>query len=250
MARKRSRILRATRGKFGFLLTALIGLLVSAPVMSEGWIWKSVILLFAACVLVAGLNAVQPGKRSLIIGIAIAAIEFGLGRVIRVHPATWLLVAQIALWLLALTYVTGAILEWVLDSAEVTLETLQAAFCVYLLLGMFWAYAYALMQVTMPTSFRVESGPVVDWTNEGSRRLAFMRLFIFSYSTLTGTGRGELAPANGFADMAASLEAMAAQVYLAVVIARLVGLHAGAARPAEPNSSSKQAFETGRDPPA
>jgi len=42
------------------------------------------------------------------------------------------------------------------------------------------------------------------------------------------TSRGDLliAPATGFACNAASLEAMTGQVYLAVVIARLVGLHA------------------------
>ena len=53
-----------------------------------------------------------------------------------------------------------------------------------------------------------------------------MRLLFLSRATLSGSNYAEIAPATGFACNAASLEAMTGQVYLAVVIARLVGLHA------------------------
>ena len=115
-------------------------------------------------------------------------------------------------------------------------------------MGLFWAYLFALMEVTSPDSFRVLSGPASAWTDERSRRLEFTRLFIFSYATLTGTGRGDLEPANGFAVMAASLEAMSAQVYLAVVIARLVGLQASSPAPVRSVDSSGR-LEIGHDPP-
>jgi len=52
-----------------------------------------------------------------------------------------------------------------------------------------------------------------------------MRMFVFSYATLSGSGCAEIVPATGFASNAASLEAMTGQIYLAVVIARLVALH-------------------------
>jgi hypothetical protein len=53
-----------------------------------------------------------------------------------------------------------------------------------------------------------------------------MRLFVFSHSTLTGSGYGNLTPSGRFASIFASLEALLSQVYLAVVIARLVGIQA------------------------
>jgi hypothetical protein len=56
-----------------------------------------------------------------------------------------------------------------------------------------------------------------------------MRLLIFSYSTLTGTGFADLTPTTDFARMAGSLEAMPAEIYLAVVIVCLVGIQAGPA---------------------
>ncbi|MGO9601104.1 MAG: hypothetical protein ACLP7Q_24260 [Isosphaeraceae bacterium] len=47
---------------------------------------------------------------------------------------------------------------------------------------------------------------------------------ILSYSTMTSRGYADLMPASDFANICGCLEAMMAQVYLAVVIARLVGL--------------------------
>jgi hypothetical protein len=52
-----------------------------------------------------------------------------------------------------------------------------------------------------------------------------MRLFAFSYGTLSGSNCAEVTRATGFARNPASLEAMTGQIYLAVVVARLVGLH-------------------------
>jgi hypothetical protein len=79
--------------------------------------------------------------------------------------------------------------------------------------------------LTLPGSFRVSHGPGLVWSDERSRATEFMRLFVFSYATLSGSNWAEVAPASGFARNAVSLEAMTAQIYLAVVIARLVGLH-------------------------
>lgn len=228
----RSRILVATRGKFGYLLVALLALLASTPIMVEGRAWKTLIALFVAGVLVAGLYAVRPGRHAFVAGLILASAEFGIGRLVAAHGSPGVLLVQIFLWIFALTYVTTTILEWVLGNPEVTLETLQAAFCVYLLLGLLWTYLFALMAVLDPTSFQVVNGPPLGWGDADSRRLGFLRFFIFSYATLTGTGRGDLVPATPLADMGASLEAMSAQVYLAVVIARLVGLQAS--RPANP----------------
>ncbi len=223
---RRARLVDVARGKFGFLLVALISLLMSTPVMSEGRLWRSLIIIFVAGVLVTGLYAVRPGRRWLHFGMIVAAVEFAIGRAAIVYPARWLILAQIILWIVALLYVTVAILEWVLDSPEVSMETLQASFCVYLLLGLLWVYLYALTDLTTPDSFRVLDGPACNWLDDQSRRVQYMRLFVFSYATLTGTGLGKIEPGNGFSNILASLEAMSAQVYLAVVVARLVGMQA------------------------
>jgi hypothetical protein len=209
------------------LLLALIVFLATAPVMAESRVWKLVLAGFGSGLLIAGFRAARPGKRSLVVGLIVAAVELGIGQMGDIHDSRWLTFAQALLWLLAMSYVAIEILEKVLGSVEVTLETLQAAFCVYLLLGLIWAFFYTLIQLAAPASFQVSHAPPLVWSDASSRRLGFVRVFIFSYSTLTGTGYGDVAPASAFTRMAACLEAMMAQIYLAVVIARLVGIQAG-----------------------
>jgi hypothetical protein len=111
----------------------------------------------------------------------------------------------------------------------VTLETLQASLCVYLLIGLMGTFGFALIDITLPGSFQATHGPNVVWSDAESRAREFMRLFVFSYATLSGSSSAEIAPATGFASNAASLEAMAGQIYLAVVIARLVGIYSAPA---------------------
>jgi hypothetical protein len=237
MGRERSRLLGAARGKFGYLLLALIVFLASVPVITESHARKLVLAVLGSGLLIAGLHAARPGKRSLIVGLVVAAVEFAIGRMGDIYGSRWFLLAQALIWLLAMTYVAFEILEQVLGSAEVTLETMQAALCVYLLLGLMWTFGYALLEIAAPASFQAQHGPTVVWSDAYSRRLGFLRLVIFSFSTLTGAGYGDIAPAGAFAEMAACLEAMMAQVYLAVVIARLVGIQASPPPPVSPGAN-------------
>ena len=109
---------------------------------------------------------------------------------------------------------------------SLTCKLALAALCIFLLMGLFWAFAFTLIDLTSPGSFRASEEPGLVWVDETSSATEFMRLFVFSYATLSGSNYAEVAPATGFACNAASLDAMTGQVYLAVVIARLVGLHA------------------------
>jgi voltage-gated potassium channel len=222
----RLRILRAATGKFGFLLLALVVLLITAPVIAEGFVWKTVLALFAASVLIAGLYAAQPSRRSLVLGLILASIDLAIGRLADIDSSGWLLTLQAILWLATMIFVTVAILEVVLGSRPVTIETLQAAFCVFLLLGLVWVYLYILIELVAPGSFQYlgEARPI--WREDQSRRVGFLRFLILSYSTMTSRGYADIAPASDFANICGCLEAMMAQVYLAVVIARLVGLQA------------------------
>ena len=90
---------------------------------------------------------------------------------------------------------------------------------------------------------RVESpgGAGSLWWDDGSRRSTFVRVPVLSYPTMTTTGYSDLRPSNGFSGIAACLEAMMAQAFLAVVIARLVGMQSG------PNPSAPAAGTVNED---
>jgi hypothetical protein len=223
-ARWTSRLLSAAEGKFGLLLVALVALMGAAPLIPSP-VSEAVLTLFTGAVLVASLHAARPGGRPMAVGLALALADFLIGRC-TVHFGTrWLVLLQTVLWMATLIYVTAAILRAIFASREVTVETLLAALCVFLLMGLFGAFAFTLIDLTFPGSFRASNGPGLVWADERSRATEFMRLFVFSYATLSGSNWAEVAPATGFARNAASLEAMTGQIYLAVVIARLVGLH-------------------------
>jgi len=53
-------------------------------------------------------------------------------------------------------------------------------------------------------------------------------LLYYSFVTMTTLGYGDITPASGIARMLASLQAFAGQLYIAVLVARLVGLQIAA----------------------
>jgi len=222
--RTRSRVLRAAHGKFGYLMVALVALLVTAPVMTESTVLWVALALLATSVLVAGLYAARPCRRSILVGLVLGGIDIGIGRLAALKGGQWLVMLQAVLWLATLTYVAVTILEVVLASQPVTMETLQAAFCVFLLLGLIWTYVYIIIELVAAGSFLLHGGVAPALALDESRRASFLRFMILSYSTKTSRGYGDLIPASSLAHICGWLEAMMAQVYLAVVIARLVKL--------------------------
>jgi hypothetical protein len=95
---------------------------------------------------------------------------------------------------------------------SVTRDRLQGAVAAYLLLGCAWASAYEWITLRHPGAF---TGMV-----EG----ASATLVYFSFVTLTTTGFGDVLPVHPVARALAVAEALTGQLYLAVIISRLVAL--------------------------
>jgi hypothetical protein len=222
----RSKVFQAAGGRFGLLLVALIALMAATPLVLDRP-WGSVSAgLFTDAALVASLHAARPGRRALAVGIALAAADFAVGRLAALEATRWLFIAQALFWLATLVFVIATILEKMFESEDVTLETLQASLCVYLLFGLLWVFVYALIELAAPGSFQPPGGSSSAGDGDRARQAQFKRLFAFGYATLAGSGYGGLNAANEFTAIAAALEAMMGQIYLAVVIARLVGIQA------------------------
>jgi hypothetical protein len=217
--------LSETEGKFGLLLVALVALMGVAPLISRRPASDAVLALFTGAVLVASLYAARPGGKPVLVGLALALADFLIGGCTARFGAWWLVLLQTVLWMATLMYVMAMVLRAVFASREVSVETRLAALCVFLSIGLFGAFAFTLADLTFPGSFRALHGPGLVWEDDQSSATEFMRLFVFSYATLSGSNCAEVTPATGFARNSASLEAMTGQIYLAVVGARLVGSH-------------------------
>lgn len=97
---------------------------------------------------------------------------------------------------------------------RVDAERICAALCVYLLTGSALGGLFAALEATAPGSFR------------GAPTFALGDAVYFSFVTLATLGYGDIAASAARA--LAVLEAVIGQLYLAVLIARLVSLYARA----------------------
>lgn len=113
-----------------------------------------------------------------------------------------------------------AILRRISTHRVVTTETVLGAVCVYLLLGFSFTFIYSAIGFLSAAPFFV-----------GQPHATPNEYLFFSYTTLTTVGYGNLVPAGNLGQTFAMLEALVGQIYLVIVVARLVSLW-GQARPA------------------
>ena len=105
---------------------------------------------------------------------------------------------------------------------EVSLDTIAGSLCAYLLLGFAFASIYALIDIVEPSSFissiQNDSGSISLATSDLDR-------IYFSFVTLLTIGYGDIVPHSAPAKLTTIIEGFLGQVYLVVLIARLVGTH-------------------------
>lgn len=94
-------------------------------------------------------------------------------------------------------------------------DRLAGAISAYLLLGLAWALLYVLLERAEPGSFQL-AGTTVGET------FGLSRFVGFSFITLTTLGYGNITPVTPKADALATSEALVGQLFVAVVIARMV----------------------------
>jgi hypothetical protein len=91
---------------------------------------------------------------------------------------------------------------------------------VYLFIGFMWAMLFALLDQLQPGSFHFPE----TWT-QGPAGADTARYVYFSFVTLATLGYGDIVPKTVDASGLVVAEAVVGQLYLTVLVARLVGLH-------------------------
>ena len=80
-----------------------------------------------------------------------------------------------------------------------------------MLLGFSFALTFRLIYLLDPASFSLQTKETWDF-------------FYFSFTTLTTLGYGDILPVKSYTKMLANLEAITGQLFIAIFIARLMGL--------------------------
>ncbi|MFM8409302.1 MAG: ion channel [Alphaproteobacteria bacterium] len=113
-----------------------------------------------------------------------------------------------------------AILRDVLTQPMVGLDTIMGGCSVYLLVGICFGLAFSITESLGPGSFLVGGQPLDP---EYMHRLP--QLVYLSFVVLTSVGFGDILPMSRPARGLVSMEAIFGQLYLAILVARLVSLH-------------------------
>jgi voltage-gated potassium channel len=124
-----------------------------------------------------------------------------------------------------LVFLTLVIMFAVFRDETVTFDTIFGAVCAYLLLGVTWGTTYALLVVISPDSLSVSPG-LAHASGRGEPISAFTPVLqYYSFTTLATLGYGDVSPLSPGARALSVMEGLAGQLYLAVLVARLVGIH-------------------------
>jgi hypothetical protein len=210
-------------GSFAALLATLLATLLLAPFLDSEVVGIPRFRLFSSAILLAGVYALSRRRSVLAAGLAIALPALAVEAWLQVRPAPPLVIASFVLSTLFLLVLGGAILYAILEQEQVTLDTILGGICIYLLIGIVWSNGFSILEYLEPGSFQVEGQPLA-----GIARLDEFQheeLIYFSFVTLTTVGYGDVLARTHPARALAAAEAVAGSLYLAVFIARLVGLH-------------------------
>src|SRR5262245_5318120 len=212
--------LEIPRWSNSLLLVAILLLFVVEPFFRVRTLFEILVL----ALFIAAVWAVSQ-RRGLFLAGILLAVPAMLGRwAVYVTETHGIAVASAVLAILFFAFTVAALLWRALGGARVTADTIAGAVCAYLILGVMWAFVFSLIELTHPGSFLI-NGARLDHVHPGPPSVLRQELLYLSLVTLSTVGYGDIVPAASPARMLAVLEAVMGQLYLAVLIGRLVGLH-------------------------
>ena len=213
--------IRRARGEARYLtlLISLLLLVVMTPFVETLRYGLVLMSMAGAIVIVSGTYAVSERRRLFVVTLIVAAAAVATTCLLVVLEREWIVVASDGLLLLLLGLFSVGVLGDVLRRGRISANKIYGAICVYLLIGAAWGLAYTIMELINPGSFSGLDTGNFDYVARA------MQMRYFSFATMTTLGFGDILPRSPVARTLSMLEAVMGQIYLTVLIARLVGLH-------------------------
>jgi hypothetical protein len=219
-----------TGDRFGGLLLVLVITYVLSAFTSGDWVSAVQAVLFLIVVLLA-LRTGRLQRRILrVVGIGLVAGSV-VAAVLQLAAANTPAAGVANLWTaLVLLVAIVMIVRRVLARPEITLQSIYGAISAYMILGLMFAAIYSALSHFDGNMFFAHG------------RRGNAQLFqYFSFTTLTTLGYGDYTAANSDGQAIAVLEAMAGQIFLATLVARLVAGFRGTSRLATRRATNRPA---------
>lgn len=210
---------RFIRNRYTYLFLSILAIFVIHPLSPDEHVILSI---FFMLMMLAVLWTLDMKKWMLITFLCLAVISFASSILSIVHTTTQnpkldfdLLLADIITYIIFLFGAVVVLLFNIFSEKKITKRTILGGISVYFLMGIFWAFCYQLVFVINPKAFMFtfDKDPF------------YFDFLFFSFTTLTTLGYGDILPISYHARSLAMLESTLGPIFLAVFIARLVGLH-------------------------
>lgn len=202
---------------YGAVLVLLLLLFIVPAVTPDDRLWRTITVVIAITAILASLHTSRV-PRGLFAAACAAAAVAAVGVVWRPDVTDLEALGYLLIGLLLLG-TPIAILNRIVRHRRITVRTLLGAIDVYLQIGIAFAFVFQTIEYFEPGTYAGD-GPI-----DGSA------LAYFSFVTLATLGYGDIVPTTHVARNLAVLETVIGQVFLVVVVARVVTM-LGTAKPA------------------
>lgn len=213
------------RDRFSWLLGLLVALYFSAALNPGGEIGLftavlKLVLVFSILWILESAFPLSGGQRLIARAVSLSLALLLIASVIWTQPilAVSTSASMIVLLLLTLALTVNALMQ----TMTVDRDVLSAGIFGYAALIVLFAALYSIFLTVSPESFSFNTAYLNDFSAADSKSAVPL---YFSMVTITTLGYGDISPASAATQLIATCQAFAGQIYLTILIARLVGLH-------------------------
>jgi len=205
------------------LFFALLFFLMSYPLITDRSLGSVLLDVVFSVILIASAYAVSHQRKVLIAAVILALPTFGFWWTVRATETPIIIFVGLALSVVFFLFIIFVLLRNIVRSDEVSVGTIYGVMSVYLLMGVAWAFVYAMVEMVTPGAFDFGALAVTESSSATHGELRFFGYY--SLVTLSTLGYGDITPVTPLARSLSALEAVAGQLYIAVLIAFMVGTH-------------------------
>ncbi len=173
--------------------------------------------------MLASLYLVSVDRRELTIGVLLFVPTLIAQWLPALGNPPYQLLAYCGFQSIFLGYVMRTVYRHLMTARDIEAGTIYASIVLYLMFGLTMALVYYAILVLAPDAF---GGKItIDLSDEAAATAVLHELLYFSFVTQTTLGYGDISPTLPVARTIATFQAILGQLYIAVVVARLVGIH-------------------------
>ena len=205
-----------TRHPSALVLYAQVVAILAYPFLETSVAGRAVLGVVQIAIVLAALYAVRRTPSLTWMGILLAppAMLFTVMEAVW-QDTDWIVLGSALLHTPFYFYVSYGMLRYLFHDDKVTRDELYATAAAFTVVAWGFAYVYAAVQVLVPGSFTGSGGT--------TERTWFELLYV-SFAQLTSVGLSDVVPVEPHARSVAMLEQVAGVFYIALVVARMVGL--------------------------